>query len=72
MTANYREKVILILHNADVTHSIYIPDLNVKQDIPNDGAIVQFMAAKRGTFTFFCDTLCGKGHGQMKGEITVT
>lgn len=72
ITANYGEKVILILHNADVTHSIFIPDLNVKQDIPNDGAVVQFMAAKRGTFTFFCDTPCGKGHGQMKGEIAVT
>lgn len=72
ITVNYGEKVILIMHNADVTHSISIPDLNVKQDIPNDGAIVQFMATKRGTFTFLCDTPCGKGHNQMRGEITVT
>lgn len=71
ITANYGEKVILIMHNADVTHSISIPDLDVKQDIPDDGAVVQFMATKRGIFTFFCDTPCGKGHSQMKGEITI-
>lgn len=71
ITANYGEKVILIMHNADVTHSISIPDLDVKQDIPDDGAVVQFMATKRGTFTFLCDTPCGKGHNWMKGEITI-
>lgn len=72
ITANYGDKVIMIMHNADVTHSISIPDLNVEQDIPNDGAVVQFTANKRGTFTFSCDKFCGKGHNQMKGEITIT
>ncbi|PJA87291.1 MAG: hypothetical protein CO141_00195 [Candidatus Moranbacteria bacterium CG_4_9_14_3_um_filter_42_9] len=71
IAANYGEKVILIMHNTDVTHSISIPDLDVKQDIPEDGAVVQFMASKRGTFTFLCDTPCGEGHNQMKGEITI-
>jgi len=71
ITANYGEEVIIIMHNADVTHSISIPELNVKQDIPDDGAVVQFMSVKRGTFSFFCDTPCGKGHDQMKGEITI-
>ncbi|MDO8529205.1 MAG: cupredoxin domain-containing protein [bacterium] len=71
ITANYGEKVILIMHNADVTHSISIPELNVRQEIPNEGAVVQFTAAQRGTFSFFCDTPCGKGHGQMEGEITI-
>ena len=71
MTANYGERVVMIMHNADVLHSISIPELNVRQDIPDDGAVVQFVAAKRGTFTFFCDTPCGKDHDKMKGEITI-
>jgi cytochrome c oxidase subunit 2 len=69
---NYGERVILIMHNADVEHSISIPDLNVKADIPEEGAIVTFTADKRGTFDFFCNTPCGKGHSQMKGRITVS
>lgn len=71
ITAKYGEKVILIMHNADVAHSIFIPELNVGQYIPSEGAVAQFTADKRGTFAFFCDTPCGKGHNQMKGEITV-
>lgn len=72
ITANYEEKVILIMHNADVAHLIFIPELNVGRYIPSEGAVVQFTADKRGTFAFFCDVPCGKGHGQMKGEITIT
>jgi cytochrome c oxidase subunit 2 len=69
---NYGEKVILIMHNADVPHSISIPDLNVNSAIPEEGAIVTFTASKKGTFDFFCDTPCGKGHSQMRGKITVS
>lgn len=68
---NYGEKVILIMHNADVQHSILIPELNVKASIPEEGAIVTFTASRRGTFDFFCDTPCGKGHAQMRGKITI-
>lgn len=68
---NYGEKVILIMHNADVPHSISIPELNVKELIPEEGAVVIFTASERGTFDFFCDTPCGKGHSKMQGKITV-
>ncbi|EKE25177.1 MAG: hypothetical protein ACD_5C00262G0003 [uncultured bacterium] len=68
---NYGEKIILIMHNADVPHSIMIPGLNVKEDIPEEGAVVIFTADKRGTFDFFCSTPCGKEHSQMKGKITI-
>lgn len=71
ITVDYGEKVILIMHNADVPHSISIPDLGVKEAIPAEGAVVIFTADKRGTFDFFCDVPCGKGHGQMKGKMIV-
>lgn len=72
LSVNYGEKVILIMHNADVPHSIAIPSLNVDVEIPEEGAVVTFMADKRGTFDFFCAVPCGRGHSQMKGRIIVT
>jgi heme/copper-type cytochrome/quinol oxidase subunit 2 len=71
ITANYGEKVILVMHNADVKHSISIPELGVNQEIPEEGAAVIFMASKRGTFEFSCSTPCGLGHDKMRGKITI-
>ncbi|EKE19333.1 MAG: cytochrome c oxidase subunit II, partial [uncultured bacterium] len=69
---NYGEKVILIMHNADVPHSIMIPALSVNAAIPEEGAVVTFIANKRGTFDFFCAVPCGSGHSKMQGKITVS
>lgn len=70
--AKLGERVILIMHNADVPHSIFIPELGVREDIPEEGAVVIFKAEKRGTFDFFCATPCGQGHSLMRGSITIT
>jgi heme/copper-type cytochrome/quinol oxidase subunit 2 len=72
LTAREGEKVRLVMHNADVPHSISIPELGVNADIPEDGAVVEFMATKKGTFEFFCNTPCGKDHAKMRGKITIT
>ena len=61
----------LIVHNADVKHGLVIPDLGVNQDIPPDGAVVEFTASKAGTFEFFCSVWCGEGHMEMRGKIVV-
>lgn len=71
ITAKQGEQVRLIVHNADVKHGLVIPDLGVNQDIPPDGAVVTFMASKRGTFEFFCSVWCGEGHMEMRGKIIV-
>lgn len=65
------ELVRLIIHNADVKHGLVIPDLGVNQDVPPDGAIVEFVASKVGTFEFFCSVYCGEGHMEMRGKIVV-
>ena len=72
LTANFGEKVRLVMHNADVLHSISIPDLGVSAYIPEDGAVVEFMADRQGTFDFFCNTPCGKDHAKMRGKITIS
>lgn len=65
------ELVRLVIHNADVKHGLVIPDLGVNQDIPPEGAVVEFTPEKRGTFEFFCSVWCGEGHMEMQGSITV-
>lgn len=65
------ELVRLVIHNADVKHGLVIPDLGVNQDIPPEGAVVEFTPEKKGTFEFFCSVWCGESHMEMQGSITV-
>lgn len=71
ITAKKGELVRLIIHNADVKHGLVIPDLGVNQDIPEDGAVVEFTASRIGTFEFFCSVWCGEGHMEMRGKIVI-
>lgn len=69
--AKQGELVRLVIHNADVKHGLVIPDLGVNEDIPPEGAVIEFMASKKGTFTFFCSVYCGEGHMEMQGSIVI-
>lgn len=66
--ANVGEKVILIMHNADIVHSFSIPDLNVRDVVPEEGAVITFELDKQGTFEFSCDV---SNHTKMQGKIVV-
>lgn len=65
------ELVRLLIHNADVKHGLVIPDLGVYQEIPEDGAVVEFIPDKAGSFEFFCSVWCGEGHMEMRGKIII-
>ncbi len=66
------ELVRLIIHNADVMHGLVIPELGViNVDIPSDGAVIEFVADKVGTFEFFCSYYCGEGHMEMQGKVII-
>ncbi len=71
VTVKRGELVRLIIHNADVLHGLVIPELGVNQDIPPDGAVIEFVASKVGTFEFFCSIWCGEGHMEMRGKLVV-
>lgn len=72
ITAKKGELVRLIIHNADVKHGLVIPDLGVMEgDIPPEGAVIEFVASKAGTFEFFCSVYCGEGHMEMRGKIVI-
>jgi hypothetical protein len=68
------DRVALILRSADVSHSFYIPDLNVGpiDIVPGHVAHVEFIAYKVGAFQYFCTTLCGECHCYMTGWIVIT
>lgn len=69
--ANEGEFVRLIVHNADVKHGLVIPDLGVQSDIPPEGAVIEFLAKKKGRFEFFCSVWCGEGHMEMRGQLII-
>ncbi|MEP7162572.1 MAG: cupredoxin domain-containing protein [Candidatus Moraniibacteriota bacterium] len=71
ITAKQGELVRLIIHNADVQHGLAIPELGVNQDIPPEGAVIEFVASKAGSFEFFCSIWCGEGHMEMRGKLIV-
>lgn len=71
ITAKEGELVRLIMHNADVRHSFVIPELEVNVDIPEDGAVVEFQAKRKGSFSFLCGVYCGEGHAEMSGTVVI-
>jgi cytochrome c oxidase subunit 2 len=71
VTVKKGELIRLIIHNADVLHGLVIPELGVNQEIPPDGAVIEFIAVKAGSFEFFCSIWCGEGHMEMQGKLVV-
>ena len=72
ITVKQGDKVKLKIKSVDVTHGFALPDFNVKVDlVPNKEETVEFVADKKGEFTFFCSVLCGDGHRDMKGKLVV-
>lgn len=66
------ERVRLTIKSIDVKHGFAIPEFDVKQDLePQKDTIVEFVASKKGEFTFFCSVFCGEGHQDMKGKLIV-
>ena len=72
LTVKKGELVRLVIHNADVKHGIVIPELGIMEgDIPPEGAVIEFIPDKVGTFEFFCSVYCGEGHMEMRGKVIV-
>ena len=66
------QKVILHIKSTDVTHGFALPDYKINENLESGKTVtVEFVADKKGTFTFFCSVYCGSGHGAMKGKLVV-
>ena len=73
ITVKKGEAVKLVLTSDDVTHSLVIPDLNVRQTIKKGQATeVTITPTKVGDFKGKCGHFCGSGHGSMVFIVHVT
>ncbi|KKL76819.1 hypothetical protein LCGC14_2041060, partial [marine sediment metagenome] len=71
---NRGEKVLFRLTSMDVTHTFYVPDLNIGPVEVKGGTVyeVPFIADTIGSFRYYCTTICGDCHYYMQGEILVS
>lgn len=69
---NKGDTVSLHIKSIDVDHGIQITEFGVSQMLaPGKTEVVEFVADKTGTFSFFCNVFCGHGHGTMSGTLIV-
>jgi len=72
ITVNEKDKVILSITSKDVEHSFALPDFGINETLsPGKTIAVEFVANKKGTFTFSCGISCGSEHSDMKGTLIV-
>ncbi|MEE9219776.1 MAG: cytochrome c oxidase subunit II [Acidobacteriota bacterium] len=66
------KNVVVSLQSEDVIHSLFLPNLRVKQDaLPGRTIEVWFNVYKAGRYEIACAELCGFGHYNMRGWLTV-
>jgi cytochrome c oxidase subunit II len=64
--------VVLETTSTDVIHSIWIPDLALKQDsVPGQWTALRTRATETGTYTLYCGEFCGEGHPHMRTKVRV-
>lgn len=67
------EKILLRLTSIDVTHTFYVPELNIGpiEVIPGKVYEIPVEFSKTGKFMYYCTTICGNCHFYMQGNIYV-
>lgn len=64
--------VVIQMTPYDVVHSFYVANLRIKQDaVPGTVTTFWFQAIKNGKYEIACSALCGMGHTNMRGFLTV-
>jgi cytochrome c oxidase subunit II len=72
LTVPMDQIVVLNITSADVTHGLYIPELDVAKDAqPGIYNQLWFNATQPGVFTIECRQLCGTGHALMLSKLVV-
>jgi cytochrome c oxidase subunit 2 len=72
ITVKEGDRVKFTITSVDVTHGFSIPEFNVNvQLVPNQSKTVEFVADKKGAYSFFCTVFCGAGHADMRGQLIV-
>jgi len=64
--------VRLEMSAVDVIHSVWLPEMRVKQDmLPGRDTELRFTPIEAGRYRLVCTELCGGGHGGMQAEVLV-
>lgn len=64
--------VVVQMSSYDVVHAFYVANLRIKQDaIPGNVTTFWFQTTKKGVYEIACSALCGIGHTNMRGFLTV-
>lgn len=72
VTVNEGDTVKLNVESIDVAHGIGINAFGIRERLePGKTVNIEFVADKKGTFSFFCTIFCGSGHSGMKGTLIV-
>lgn len=72
VVVNKWDTVKLEITSTDVEHGINIPEYNISKTLsPWQKTVIEFVADKEGTFSFFCNVFCGTGHRDMKWTLIV-
>ncbi|GAA0251632.1 cytochrome c oxidase subunit II [Haladaptatus pallidirubidus] len=65
-------EVYVQMTSADVIHSLFVPELGVKQDVfPSRTTVIHTRVYEPGTYRGYCTEFCGTGHARMKTTIRV-
>lgn len=73
ITAKVGEKVQLKVTNVSGVHGILVKDLGIDLKLAEgETGTVDLPTDKAGTFSFRCNIMCGEGHKDMTGTITIS
>ncbi len=67
------DKVKLRIKSREGTHGFRMPGFSISTSEIKQGQeqVVEFTAEKAGSFDYFCNVPCGKGHKEMKGTLVI-
>ncbi len=66
------DTVRLHITSIDVTHGFSLPEFKIAAELtPGTERTLEFVASKKGTYSFFCTVVCGPKHGDMRGSLIV-
>jgi len=69
---NLGDLVDIHITSEDVTHGFFIPEFGINKMLePGVEVDIDFVADKKGEFSFFCNVPCGRGHSSMTGVLIV-
>ncbi|WP_202932585.1 cytochrome c oxidase subunit II [Halorussus salinus] len=66
------EDARLRLRSDEVLHSLYVPELGLKQDVfPGQNTTILTRALENGRYRGYCTEFCGDGHARMRAQVYV-